>query len=177
MGYATINGDMSGGFAPIDDVLKTKLFALGRWLNRNGKVKNAIPENVLKKAPGAELAINPETGKPLKAEEALMPYEFMDEVIWRIEHKSQSYNELLEAEFVYEKKNNISKEQKTEWLNKFFKRMSTSIYKWSISAPSVIVEKQTINSSDYQQPICTGKINYKLQSKSEIERIVKEQIV
>ena len=35
MGYATINGDMSGGFAPIADVPKTKLFAFARWLNAN----------------------------------------------------------------------------------------------------------------------------------------------
>ena len=71
-------------------------------------------------------------------------------------------------------KKRLAKEQKTEWLNKFFKRMSTSIYKWSISAPSVIVEQQTINGSDYHQPICTGKINYNLQSQKEIELITKQ---
>jgi len=38
--------------------------------------KNVIPIAVILKPPGAELAINPETGETLKAEEALMPYEF-----------------------------------------------------------------------------------------------------
>ena len=40
MGYATINGDMSGGFAPIADVTKTKLFSLAKWLNKNRPQKN-----------------------------------------------------------------------------------------------------------------------------------------
>ena len=161
MGYATINGDMSGGFAPIADVPKTKLFAFARWLNENRVVKNAIPEAVILKKPGAELAIDPKTGKTLNAEDALMPYEFLDEIIWRIENKNESYNDLLEVEFVYEKKNGVTREQKIEWLDKFYRRMSTALYKWSILPPSVIVESRSINKSDYRQPITSGKINYK----------------
>ena len=160
MGYATINGDMSGGFAPIADITKTKLFALGYWMNKNRRDKNSIPESILKKRPGAELAIDPNTGKTLCAEDALMPYEFMDEIIWRIENKNQSYKEILDSDFVYEKKYDITKEQKEEWLKKFFNRMSTSIYKWSIFPPSVIVEPYTINKTKYSQPITSGKINY-----------------
>ncbi len=161
MGYATINGDMSGGFAPIADVPKTKLFAFARWLNENREVKNAIPEAIILKKPGAELAINPKTGKPLIAEDALMPYEFLDEIIWRIENKNESYNDFLNTEFVYEKHENISKEQKVEWLNKFYRRMSTALYKWSILPPSVIVEARSINKYDYHQPITSSHINYK----------------
>ena len=108
MGYATINGDMSGGFAPIADITKTKLFALARWLNKNREKKNAIPESIIQKRPGAELAIDPKTGKPLCAEDALMPYEFLDEIIWRVENKNEKFSDLLEAEFIYEKKYNIS---------------------------------------------------------------------
>ena len=109
MGYATINGDMSGGFAPILDITKTKLFALARWMNKNRPVKNAIPEAIILKPPGAELAIDPKTGETLKAEDALMPYEFLDEVIWRIENLNQSINNMMQNEFIYEKKNAISK--------------------------------------------------------------------
>ena len=172
MGYATINGDMSGGFAPIADVPKTKLFAFARWLNENRTEKNAIPENIILKKPGAELAIDPKTGKPLIAEDALMPYEFLDEIIWRIENKNECYNDFLNIEFVYEKQNPIKKEQKTEWLNKFYRRMSTALYKWSILPPSVIVEARSINKSDYRQPITSGKINYKGYSLKEIETII-----
>ncbi len=161
MGYATINGDMSGGFAPIADVPKTKLFAFARWMNANREVKNAIPEAIILKKPGAELAIDPKTGKPLIAEDALMPYEFLDEIIWRVENKNEGYQDLLETEFVYEKHNSVSKEQKIEWLDKFFRRMSTALYKWSILPPSVIVESRSINKYDYRQPITSGRINYK----------------
>ena len=160
MGYATINGDMSGGFAPIADVTKTKLFALARWMNKNRAEKNAIPESVLLKRPGAELAIDPKTGKTLCAEDALMPYEFLDEIIWRIENQQADYHELLNNTFLYELKNNISHEQKIEWLNKFYKRMSFSLYKSTIMPPAVIVDSNSINKCEYSQPITSGCINY-----------------
>ena len=165
MGYATINGDMSGGFAPLADVSKTKLFALARWLNKNREQKNAIPEAVIAKRPGAELAINPKTGKPLLAEEALMPYEFLDEVIWRVENLQQTIGDMMQAEFLHEKhlKENgtpLCREQKSEWLKKFFRRMSTSLYKWAIMPPSPIVDARSINKAEYRHPIIASKINY-----------------
>ncbi|MEI8129814.1 MAG: NAD(+) synthase, partial [bacterium] len=174
MGYATINGDMSGGFAPIADVPKTKLFALARWLNKNRRQKNAIPDAVILKPPGAELAINPETGTYLKAEDALMPYEFLDEVIWRIENKHESYHDMVNDEFLYETKNNVTPEQKKEWLDKFYKRMSGALYKWSILPPSVIVEGRSINKNDYRQPITSGEIDYKGQEVSKIAEKLRE---
>lgn len=174
MGYATINGDMSGGIAPIADVTKTKLFALARWLNKNREVKNAIPESIILKRPGAELAIDPNTGKTLCAEDALMPYEFMDEIIWRIENKNENYHQMLNSEFVYEKNNNISKEQKTEWLDKFYRRMSFAIYKWSILPPAIIVDSHSINKCEYTQPITSSQINYKGISTEEIQRKICE---
>ena len=161
MGYATINGDMSGGFAPIADVTKTKLFALARWMNENREQKNAIPESIILKRPGAELAIDPNTGKTLCAEDALMPYEFMDEVIWRVENWHEGYKELMEAEFIYEKKMNISKEQKQEWLDKFFRRMSFALFKGVIMPPSPIVDSHSINKVDYYQPVTSNNINYR----------------
>lgn len=177
MGYATINGDMSGGFAPVADVPKTKLFALARWLNKKGNreqgIGNVIPEAIILKPPGAELAINPETGETLKAEEALMPYEFMDEVIWRIENKHESYNDMINSTFLYETKHKISPDIKTAWIDKFYKRMSTALYKWSILPPSVIVEGRSINKSDYRQPITSGKIDYQGQGVNEISEKLK----
>jgi NAD+ synthetase len=170
MGYATINGDMSGGIAPIADVTKTKLFALARWMNKNREVKNVIPESIILKRPGAELAIDPKTGKTLCAEDALMPYEFMDEIIWRIENKQETYNDMLNSEFIYEKNHDISRAQKIEWLDKFYRRMSTAIYKWSILPPSIIVDSRSINKFDYNQPITSSKINYKGLSTEDIAK-------
>ncbi len=176
MGYATINGDMSGGFAPIADVPKTKLFALAKWLNENREIKNAIPENIILKKPGAELAIDPKTGKPLIAEDALMPYEFLDEVIWRIENKKECYNDMLNSEFLYERNNKLTQEQKIEWLGKFYRRMSTALYKWSILPPSVIVDSRSINKCDYHQPITSSHINYKGLSEEEIALKIKNYL-
>ena len=90
-----------------------------------------------------------------------MPYEFLDEIIWRVENKHEAYEELLDAEFIYEKKHSLSKEQKIEWLDKFYKRMSFSIYKSSIMPPYVVLDNNTINKNIYHHPITAGKINYK----------------
>ena len=68
-----------------------------------------------------------------------------------------------------EKNNKISKDQKIKWLDKFYKRMSSALYKWSILPPSVIVEARSINKSDYRQPITSGRINYKSLTIEEIE--------
>lgn len=157
MGYATINGDMSGGFAPIADITKTKLFALARWLNKNRLERNAIPAAVLTKPPGAELAIDPNTGKPLLAEDALMPYEFLDEVIWRLENLHQSKEEMLLETFLYEEKHKVDKNTKILWLDKFFRRMQTALFKWSIMPPAPIVDARSINKTEYNQPI-TSKL-------------------
>lgn len=173
MGYATINGDMSGGFAPIADVTKTKLFALARWMNEKREKKNAIPEAIIAKRPGAELAINPKTNKPLLAEEALMPYEFLDEVIWRVENLHQSIGDMINAEFRYETKEKISREQKMQWLKKFFRRMSTSLYKWSIMPPSPIVDARSINKVEYRHPIIASKINFNKTSLEEKFQMLK----
>ena len=174
MGYATINGDMSGGFAPIADVTKTKLFALARWMNVNRPKKNVIPESIILKRPGAELAIDPKTGKPLFAEDALMPYEFLDEIIWRIENRQEHYWDMIHSTFQYELKEKISENEKSQWLDKFYRRMSTALYKWSILPPSVIVDSKSINKYDYKQPITSSRIDYKGTMVKEIKSILQK---
>lgn len=159
MGYATINGDMSGGYAPICDVVKTKLFSLARWMNENRPQKNAIPESIILKPPGAELALDPKTGKTLLAEDALMPYEFLDEVIWRMENLNQSINNMMNYEFLYEKKNKIDNETKKAWLTKFAKRMNSALYKWYIIPPGPVIDARSINKIEFRQAI-TSSINY-----------------
>ncbi len=158
IGYATVNGDMSGGFAPIADVTKTKLFALADFLNKSRQEKNAIPKSVLEKPPGAELKINKKTGKTVCAEEENMPYEFLDEIIWFVENLGFGFDELLKHKFYYEKKNKISLEEKTEWIKKFFWKSKCAVYKWHIIPPSVVVDMHSINSVEYRQPIIS-KVN------------------
>jgi NAD+ synthase (glutamine-hydrolysing) len=53
VGYATLYGDMAGGFAPLRDVYKTQVYRLAEWCNRGGA---AIPRAVIDRPPSAELA-------------------------------------------------------------------------------------------------------------------------
>ena len=153
IGYATVNGDMSGGFAPIIDVTKTKLFALADYMNKNRIPKNVIPQSVLEKPPGAELKINPKTGKTVCAEEDNMPYEFLDEIIWFVENYGYGFDDLLNHSFYYERKHCIPKEQKEEWISKFYWKSRCAVYKWHIIPPSVITDIHSINSVEYHHPI------------------------
>ncbi|HEV2754162.1 MAG TPA: NAD+ synthase [Actinomycetota bacterium] len=71
-GYATLYGDMAGGFALLKDVFKTEVYALARYRNTLGHV---IPDNVLTKAPSAELRPNQ------KDSDSLPPYDVLDPIL------------------------------------------------------------------------------------------------
>ena len=72
VGYCTLYGDMSGGLAVISDVPKTMIYELARYINRQGEL---IPEEILTKAPSAEL--RPDQ----KDQDTLPPYEILDQVL------------------------------------------------------------------------------------------------
>ena len=72
VGYCTLYGDMVGALAVIGDLVKTRVYALSRWVNRNGEV---IPEAILTKAPSAEL--RPDQ----KDTDSLPPYDILDPII------------------------------------------------------------------------------------------------
>jgi NAD+ synthase (glutamine-hydrolysing) len=79
-GYATLYGDMAGGFALIKDVFKSQVYALARHRNALSPV---IPENVLTKAPSAELRADQ------KDEDSLPPYSVLDPILEAyIEHEA-----------------------------------------------------------------------------------------
>jgi NAD+ synthase (glutamine-hydrolysing) len=75
VGYATLYGDMAGGFAPIKDVPKTLVYELVRWRNAEGPGEGPIPHRVVAKAPSAEL--RPDQ----KDTDSLPPYEQLDPII------------------------------------------------------------------------------------------------
>ncbi|MDZ7959552.1 MAG: NAD+ synthase [Aulosira sp. DedQUE10] len=88
VGYCTLYGDMNGGLAVIADVPKTRVYSLCHWLNRQGEI---IPQNVLTKAPSAEL-------KPGQVDQdSLPPYEVLDDILERLIHKHQSAAEIVSA--------------------------------------------------------------------------------
>jgi NAD+ synthase len=81
VGYATLYGDMNGGFNPIKDLYKTEVYALARWRNGNvpeegrGPAGIVIPERILIKAPTAELRANQTD------QDSLPPYDELDDIL------------------------------------------------------------------------------------------------
>ena len=81
VGYATLYGDMAGGYSVLKDVYKTEVFKLSRWRNANrpadllGPGGEVIPERIITKPPSAEL--RPDQ----KDEDSLPPYEVLDDIL------------------------------------------------------------------------------------------------
>ena len=92
VGYATLYGDMAGGFAPIKDVPKTLVYELARWRNAQGP-RPPIPDRVLEKAPTAELRADQ------KDTDSLPPYEVLDPVIEAYVEHDLSPREIVERGF------------------------------------------------------------------------------
>ncbi|MES9969517.1 MAG: NAD+ synthase [Candidatus Thiodiazotropha sp.] len=90
VGYATLYGDMAGGFAPIKDVPKTLVYRLCRYRNSLSQV---IPLRVLERAPSAELAPDQ------KDSDSLPEYAVLDEILERYVEQDQSLTEIVAAGF------------------------------------------------------------------------------
>lgn len=89
-GYCTIYGDMCGGFSPIKDCLKTLVYQLAEWRNRQSMV---IPARVFDRVPSAELAPGQTD------QDRLPPYPELDEIITRYVEQDQSIVEITAAGF------------------------------------------------------------------------------
>ena len=93
MGYATLYGDMAGGFAVIKDVPKTLVYELASWRNKNGWPRDVIPQAVLEKPPSAEL-------RPDQTDQdTLPPYEVLDPMIKAYVEDDRSYQEMVDMGF------------------------------------------------------------------------------
>jgi len=86
VGYATLYGDMAGGFAVIKDILKTFVYRLCAYRNSVGHV---IPENILTRAPSAELKPNQ------KDQDSLPAYEVLDAIIEAYMERNESPREII----------------------------------------------------------------------------------
>jgi NAD+ synthase (glutamine-hydrolysing) len=90
VGYSTLYGDMVGGFAPIKDVYKTRVYDVARWMNRERVV---IPEASLTKPPSAEL-------RPGQLDiDALPPYEVLDAILRSYVEQDRSIDEIVAQGF------------------------------------------------------------------------------
>ena len=87
VGYATLYGDMAGGFAVLKDVLKTWVYRLSRWRNRDDEV---IPVRIIEKAPTAELRKNQLDS------DSLPPYDVLDAVLEAYVEENRSPDEIAQ---------------------------------------------------------------------------------
>jgi NAD+ synthase len=99
VGYATLYGDMNGGFNPIKDIYKTEVFRLS-WLRNGWKPEGAlgpsgevIPPNIITRPPTAELRENQTD------QDSLPPYDMLDGILERLVEKEQPLATIVEAGF------------------------------------------------------------------------------
>ena len=99
VGYSTLYGDMCGGFAPIKDVWKTDVFKLCEWRNKNfsdlfkGPKGKVVPDNIIKKAPTAELRDNQ------KDTDSLPEYNVLDEILKGLVEEEISVEKIVKKGF------------------------------------------------------------------------------
>ena len=97
VGYATLYGDMCGGYSVLKDVYKTTVFALSRWRNQHlpararGPAGTVIPERVIDKPPSAELRANQTD------QDSLPPYHELDAILQGLVEQDLSARELVAA--------------------------------------------------------------------------------
>jgi NAD+ synthase len=98
-GYATLYGDMNGGFNPVKDLYKTEVYRLARLRNAwrphgaLGPAGRVIPENVLIRAPSAELRENQTD------QDSLPPYDLLDAVLERLVEREETISTIVDAGF------------------------------------------------------------------------------
>ncbi|HET8940806.1 MAG TPA: NAD+ synthase [Rudaea sp.] len=105
VGYATIYGDMCGGYAPLKDCYKQRVYALARWRNTQGaaalgaegrpstNASEAIPQAVIDRPPSAELRENQTD------QDSLPPYDVLDAILERYIEGEQSQEDVIAAGF------------------------------------------------------------------------------
>ena len=109
VGYSTIYGDMAGGFNPIKDLYKTKVFEISKWRNKNhrpwmkGPPGSIIPDSIITKAPTAELRPNQ------KDSDSLPDYPVLDAILTILVDEDGSTSDCLKAGY---NKSDVSKVEK-----------------------------------------------------------------
>jgi NAD+ synthase len=102
VGYATLYGDMCGGYSVLKDVYKTEVYALSHWRNSNrpadalGPAGRVIPESSIRKAPTAELRPNQTD------QDSLPPYEELDAILTGLVEEELSVSEIAARGFARE---------------------------------------------------------------------------
>ncbi|HEY4127801.1 MAG TPA: NAD+ synthase [Gammaproteobacteria bacterium] len=134
MGYATLYGDMAGGFAPLSDVLKTRVYALSRYRNT---LSPAIPEAVIEREPTAELA----PGQ--KDSDTLPPYESLDPILTALIEKELPLAEVVAMGF------------EAALVRRVASAVQAAEYKRRQAAPGIRISRRNFG-DDRRYPITSG---------------------
>ncbi len=133
VGYCTLYGDMNGGFAPLKDIFKTKVYALCRWRN-SITPKAFIPKSIILRAPSAEL-------RPDQTDEAsLGAYEDLDYVLQAYVEKHQSAETIATASI------------DAKYIAKIMRLVDLSEYKRRQAPPGVKITARAFG-KDWRLPI------------------------
>ena len=131
VGYCTLYGDMSGGYAVIKDVPKTKIYALADLVNSRGK--SSIPQSTIDRMPTAELRENQ------KDQDSLPPYDVLDKILELYIEQQCSYKSLI-------------KKFPVDVVEKVIKLVDQNEYKRRQAAPGVKITKRAFG-KDRRLPI------------------------
>ena len=139
VGYATLYGDMAGGYSPLKDVWKTLVYQLAIWRNKNRKV---IPERIINRPPTAELRDNQ------LDQDTLPDYEILDQILEQYIELDKRPEEIIrngfDEETVYKIVNLVDKNE----------------YKRRQAAPGVKITRKAFG-KDRRYPISSGYIEKK----------------
>jgi len=134
VGYATLYGDMAGGFAVLKDVLKTQVYSLAKYRNTLSPV---IPERVITRAPSAELRENQTD------QDSLPDYAILDSIIISYMETNLSPDEIIKQGF------------KPEVVNQVIKLIRRNEYKRKQAAPGIKISAMAFG-KDWRYPITNG---------------------
>jgi NAD+ synthase len=143
VGYATLYGDMCGGFSVLSDIYKTTVFALARWRNQRrpdgllGPSGRVIPERVITRPPSAEL-------KPGQTDQdSLPPYEILDGILVALIEDEASVEEIA------------AKGYDREVVRRVWRMVDRAEYKRRQAAPGVKISRRAFG-RDRRYPITNG---------------------
>ena len=134
VGYATLYGDMAGGFGVLKDVSKTRVYALSNWRNQQSPV---IPQRVIDRPPSAELAPDQ------KDSDSLPDYAILDPILERYIEFDQSAAEIVAAGF------------EPEDVSRVMRMVDTTEYKRRQAPPGVRITERAFG-RDRRYPITSG---------------------
>jgi NAD+ synthase (glutamine-hydrolysing) len=134
VGYATLYGDMAGGFAPLKDCAKTLVYQLVQY--RNG-VSRVVPERVVTRPPTAELRANQ------KDSDSLPPYDVLDAILKAFIEKDFSVDQIADLGF------------DRQTVVRVLQMVKTAEYKRRQAPPGVRVSRRAFG-RDWRYPITSG---------------------